>query len=183
MADLWNHQCSVESLMNQPTYQKETPYSDTKIDPKGIDTLLRQTIAKLSRFFSIEKASLSHFNPNQNNLHVTHIYKRRRWNTGLTLIIQNNNSNMYQVLMQGYPVADNYPDHISSNIIERKIILSERTKSVLIIPLMYDCQKVGLLTLSSESEGAFGTYIDGLGEGIVAELTAGLYINQAFNAA
>lgn len=165
--------------MNLPTFEESAVRTHTVSATKEVTDLFRSTISRLSRFFSIDKASLAQFNFTDHNLHVTHIYKHKRLNKGLTLIVQPTNSAMYQVLMQGYPVADNYPDHMSSHIIERKILLSEATRSLLIIPLTCDCYKLGVLTLSSPDECAFGTYLEGVGEGFVTELATALYINQA----
>ncbi len=179
MKDLWDNGFGLDAVMSLPTYEKQSSGTSFGRPSKEITGLIRQTIGKLSRLFSVSKASLAHFNPGNQNLHVTHIYKNNRLNQGLTLIIQPEKSVMYQVLMQNYPVADNYPKHITSNVLERKIMLSDKIRSVLVIPLAFDCYKLGILTLSSTDESAFGTYLEGVGEGIVTELSAALYINQA----
>jgi transcriptional regulator with GAF, ATPase, and Fis domain len=179
MKDLWEDGYGLETVLNLPTFEESTIRPPNETPTREVTEAIRTTISKLSRFFSIEKASLAYFNFGNQNLHVTHIYKSNRLNKGLTIIVQPENSVMYQVLMQNYPVADNYPDHISTHVIERKILLSDKTKSVLIIPLTYDCYKLGILTLSSQEECAFGTYLEGVGEGPVKDLSAALYINQA----
>ncbi|MEZ5357538.1 MAG: hypothetical protein R3F48_01825 [Candidatus Zixiibacteriota bacterium] len=170
---------SIEAIMSMPTYEETAARPIAAPQSQDISDLLNKVLSRLSRLFSIEKASLALFNFTDHNLHVSHMYKDKQVKTGITLIVQPVKSTMYQVLMQGYPIVDNYPELISSNIIERKILLSEGTKSLLIVPLACDCYKLGVLTMSSNEECAFGTYLEGVGEGIVAELSTALYINQA----
>ena len=176
MTDLWSKGFTPGALIAGPTRESSRQPGECRI-AKSLESLLQKTLARLGRFYSIEMAALVRYFDERDNLHITHIYKDHAWHTGLTLIIRNTISTMYQVLAQGFPVADNYPRQISTNIIERKILLSETTRSVLIIPLIYDGRKLGVLTLSSPDEGAFGTYLDGVGEGIVADLAT--YLNTA----
>lgn len=179
MSNERNEGFSVEALLSMPTFEETVTQTLTTQPTAEVTELLERVLSKLSRLFSVDKASLALFNFSDHNLHVSHIYKNKHLNKGITLIIQPTDSTMYQVLMQGFPVVDNYPDHITANVIERKILLSESTKSLLIVPLVCDCYKLGVLTLSSNDECAFGTYLEGVGEGIVAELSTALFINQA----
>ena len=129
----------------------------------------RRLIDKLGRFFEVGKASLIFHDAQAERLRVTHMYERQTLKTGLSLNFPTTGSMLYQVLKQGYPVADNYPDHITTDLIERKILLNNSTRSVLIIPLIVDSARLGLLSLSSPKEYAFGLYLEGVGEGMVGD--------------
>ncbi|MCP4567823.1 MAG: hypothetical protein GY841_09625 [FCB group bacterium] len=136
---------------------------------KEFNISFHQLIEKLGRFFVIDKASLAFYDDNAKRLRVTHMYDNRSLKTGLTLNFPTKGSMLYQVLAQGFPVADNYPDHISAGIIEKKILLNNATRSVLMVPLLLDSTKLGLLSLASSNENVFGLYLEGVGVGMVEQ--------------
>jgi transcriptional regulator with GAF, ATPase, and Fis domain len=136
---------------------------------RELGALFSKLIGRLGRFYTINKASLSFYDGTTRRLRVTHIYENRSMKAGLALNFSINKSTMYQILVQGYPVADNYPEHFSGNIIEKKILLSTGSRSVLIVPLVLEGVRMGLLSLASVNESAFGLYLEGIGEGMVAD--------------
>ncbi len=136
---------------------------------RELGALFSKLINRLGRFYAIDKASLSFYDGTTGRLRVTHIYENRSLKAGLALNFSVKRSTMYQVLMQGYPVSDNYPEHISGNIIEKKILLSSGARSVLIVPLVFEGVRMGLLSLASVNESVFGLYLEGIGEGMVAD--------------
>lgn len=142
---------------------------------RKVEILFNQLIGRLNRFFNIDKATLTFYDGAVKRLRVTHIYEKGLSRKGATLNFPVDNSLMYQVLTRGFPVADNYPEQITGNLIERKILLSKDARSVLIIPLQLGQMKLGLLSLTSPEEAAFGLYLEGVGEKVVGELTAELY--------
>lgn len=142
---------------------------------RKVETLFNQLIKRLHRFFNINKATLTFYDGTVKRLRVTHIYENGLSRRGATLNFPIDNSLMYQVLTRGFPVADNYPEQITGNLIEKKILLSKNARSVLIIPLQLGQTKLGLLSLASSEEAAFGLYLEGVGEEVVGELTAGLH--------
>jgi len=159
----------------QSTNRSRLPHIDLgRSNHKVIHRLLKGLISRLNRSYTIEKASLAIYDQENNNLRVTHMLTKGTLKSGLTLTIPNQTSLLYQVLLQGYPVVDNYPELISANIIEQKILLGRRTQSVIVIPLIYDCHKLGVLSLASPDESAFGLYLDGVGEDMVAEFVGSL---------
>lgn len=138
-----------------------------KLGDKQISTMLFRLIGKLSRFYPIDKGSLAIYDEASNHLHISHIYRNRSISSGMTLTIPVNRGTLHQVLKQGYPVADNFPDCFSESIIEKKLLLSQETMSLLVVPLSANGLRMGLLCLSSPKPSAFGIYLDGVGTAIV----------------
>lgn len=143
-------------------------------DRDSISRFLRILLARLNRLYAIEKASLAIFDCDRDCLHITHMLSKGTMKSGLSLTIPNHHSLLYQVLMQGYPIVDNYPELISRNIIERKMLLGPATRSVAVIPLIYEGTRAGLLSLASEDDAAFSAYLEGRGEDAVAAFVSAL---------
>ena len=134
-----------------------------------LNDLLTKLIRKMMRFFPIDKATITFYDARDEMLRVSQVYENGSIKRGLRLNFPVRNSLMYQVLMHGYPVVDNFPEKLSSNVIERKILLNNMTRSVLVVPLIYDGIKMGLLSLTSQKEYAFGLYLEGVCEGMVED--------------
>jgi transcriptional regulator with GAF, ATPase, and Fis domain len=146
----------------------------SRTDVKTINTLLKKLMARLSSHYSIDKASLVFYDNRQKNLRLTHMLTGGVLNSSLTLTIPGRLSLLHQVLMQGYPIVDNYPELISQNIIEKKILLNPKTRSVAIVPLVHEGHRLGLLSLSSKEDSAFSPLIEGLGEELIGEFIISL---------
>lgn len=161
----------------------ETPgLSDFLLTPEGnrhVSGALNKLLGRLKRFFAVEKASLAFYDSSRKALQVTHMYADGVVHDGLTLSLPEASSAQFQVLAQGFPVADNFPDRISSHIIEKKMLMTPSTRSVLIIPLIRDGLRLGVLSLSSTDDYAFGLYMDGVGQGMVDEFVVELKIEAA----
>ncbi|MFH1700213.1 MAG: hypothetical protein ABIE07_06465 [Candidatus Zixiibacteriota bacterium] len=142
---------------------------------KIISELLQNLWGKIGRFFNIERGALSFLDSQNEKMLITHMLKNGQINSGVTLVIKKKNSIMHQSLEHGFPIADNFPEHLSGSTIEKKILMSDDTRSVLLIPLIMDSVRIGVLSLSSVEECAFGTYFEGLGKGFVYEFTDRLY--------
>lgn len=136
---------------------------------KMINRLLKKLIAKMHRFFEIEKASLAIYDADREALRVTHLYSKGALRSSLTLTIPSRSSLLYQVLHQGFPVADNYPELVAENVIEKRLLLTAATKSILVIPLIHDGRRLGLLSLASPRDSVFSVYFEGKGENVVAD--------------
>lgn len=148
---------------------------DVLIDNHDLNRAFNRVIGKLGRFYSIDRASLAILNSESSTFRVTHIKDKGSLKKGLALNFAASRTTMFQVLKQGYPVADNFPEQISNNIIEKRILLSSNACSVMMIPLIYDNLRIGVLNLTSIQPSAFGLYLDGIGEGAVAEFVHDLY--------
>ena len=150
----------------------------THIDNSQIAPHFRRAIGHLGHLFAISKASLAILEPQGRHLQVAHIYDKGLFHSNVIVLIPADNSLLYQTLRQGFPVVDNYPELVTTNVIEKKILLTSTAKSVLIVPLMQDRTHLGLLSLASRSSYAFGSYLDGIGEAIAVELTESLMQSQ-----
>lgn len=128
----------------------------------------------LSRHYTIEKASLALHDVDRDCLKITHMLTRGAMKSGLTLTVPKDTSLLHQIFMQGFPVVDNYPELVTRNLIEKKILLASTSRSLLIAPLTYDGTRLGVLSLASPDEGAFGLYLEGVGESLVGKFVIGL---------
>ena len=150
--------------------QSESPFLDlAQSDHKAVHRLLKDLISCLNRYYTIEKASLALYCRENGNLRVTHMLTKGTFKSSLTLTIPNRHSLLYQVLMQGFPIVDNYPELITRNVIEKKILMGAATRSVAVIPLICNGVPEGLLSLASEDEAAFSLYLEGRGADMGAE--------------
>lgn len=139
-----------------------------------VTRLLWRLLADLNHYYPIEKASLALYDPAGDRLCVSHLFHGGEVKTGLTLALPDGRSLLYQILQQGFPVADNYPEQIAAGVVERKILLGSRTRSVLIVPLIHDGDRLGVLSLASPKDAAFSIYLDGAGESFVRRFAAAL---------
>jgi len=146
----------------------------TREERRRITETMRQAISDLDRFYTIEKASLALFDAARGRLCITHLYFHGAFKTSLTLVLPDQRSLLHQIYDQGFPVADNYPSLLADGVIEKKILMGPETRSVLVAPLACDGVKLGVLSLGSVKEAAFGPYLDGIGENIVNRFAAGL---------
>jgi len=146
----------------------------TQVHGDAVTRLIRRLLVDLNQYFPIEKASLALYDPSSDRLCVSHLYNDGEVKTGLALALPDGRSLLYQILQQGFPIADNYPESITAGTVEKKILLGSRTKSVLIIPLIHGGERLGVLSLASAKGSAFSIYLDGVGESIVARFAAAL---------
>lgn len=170
----WDESDFTEYLMPQPIQTRALSARLTPAHGSAITRLMRRLLADLSQYYPIEKASLALYDPSSDRLSVSHLYLDGKFKTGLTLALPDHRSLLYQVLQQGFPIADNYPEQIAAGVVERKILLGSRTKAALIIPLIRDGNRLGVLSLASSKDSAFSIYLDGVGETMVARFAAGL---------
>ncbi len=174
----------TEFLMPQAGSVRPFSIRLTTVNGDAITCLMRRLLADLDHYYPIEKASLALYDPGGKRLFVSHLYHDGDFKTGLALALPDSGSLLYQILQQGFPVADNYPELIASGIVERKILLGPGTKSVLIVPLIHADCRLGILSLASPKESAFSIYLDGVGESFVRRFGAALdtIVSQAVGA-
>ncbi len=153
------------------------PYYLAPCRRAAVTRLFRQLVARFRRHFPVDKASLAFHDRSSGRLRATHIYAQRTLRTSLALTIPADNSVLYQILMQGFPVADNYPESLTGSIIEKKLLLSANTKSVLVVPLVHDGERLGVVSFASATESAFSIYLEGVGQNLVSD-----FISQLKNA-
>lgn len=134
----------------------------------------KNLLSRLGRHYTIEKASLALHDVDRDCLKVTHMLTRGTMKSGLTLTVPKDTSLLHQILMQGFPVVDNYPALVTRNLIEKKILLASTSRSLLIAPLTYEGTRLGVLSLASPDEAAFGLYLEGVGEDMVGKFAVDL---------
>ena len=135
---------------------------------REVDHHFSRLLRRLRRAYTIDRASLAFHNHQTGRMQVTHLYDRGVIKSGVTLNFAADRSVMYQVLQHGFPVADNFPERITGNIIETKILLTPAVRSVLIIPLIAGLTRLGVASLASQQEAAFGLYFEGIGTKAIA---------------
>jgi len=135
---------------------------------REVDNHFSRLLRRLRRAYAIDRAALAFHNHQTGRMQVTHLYDRGSIKSGVTLNFSADRSVMYQVLLHGFPVADNFPERISGNIIETKILLTPAVRSVLIIPLIAGLTRLGVASLASYQEAAFGLYFEGIGTKAIA---------------
>lgn len=137
------------------------------IGKRRIDSLFGRLMCRLEGLYPISKGSLALYDPAARRFQVMHVLDRRGLWTGVRLTIATDDSILYQVFCQGFPVVDNTPEQMPVSPIERKLLMSEQTRSVLMVPLYRDSQGMGILALSADHENAFHPYLDGVGTAVV----------------
>jgi GAF domain-containing protein len=167
--DLPSDWSGFDQALHPAGHATAIPVDITLRTSRRINLLLGKLVIKLRRYFAIEKTLLAFYDPASDHLRVTHLLADGALRSSLTLTIPNHASLLYQVLLQGYPVADNYPDLVTGNIIEKKLLLCPSAKSLLVIPLVHNGCRLGLLSLASSKECDFGLYLEGAGERFVAD--------------
>jgi hypothetical protein len=137
------------------------------IGKRRIDSLFGRLICRLECLYPISKASLALYDAFSQRFHVVHVMDERGLRTGVRLTIATGNSILYQIFCQGFPVVDNTPEQMPASPIERKLLMSATTRSILMVPLILDDFEMGVLALSADRENAFHPYLDGVGTAIV----------------
>jgi transcriptional regulator with GAF, ATPase, and Fis domain len=163
-----------EFLMLRSQQARSSSIRFTPANSDIITRLMRRLLAELDHYYPIEKASLALYDPVDDRLCISHLHHDGAFKTGLALALPDGRSLMYQILQQGFPVADNYPGHITAGVVEKKILLGDQTKSVLLVPLVHDGDRLGVLSLASPKESAFSIYLDGVGESMIRRFAGDL---------
>lgn len=170
----WDESDLTKFLMPQPVCTRALSARLTPAHGNAITRLMRRLLADLNQYYPVEKASLALYDPSNDRLSISHLYLDGRFKTGLTLALPDHRSLLYQVFQQGFPIADNYPEQVAGGVVERKILLGNRTRAVLVVPLIHDGNRLGVLSLASPKDSAFSIYLDGVGETVVARFAADL---------
>jgi transcriptional regulator with GAF, ATPase, and Fis domain len=137
------------------------------IEKRRIDSLFGRLMCRLEGLYPVNKALLALYDPTARRFQVMHVMDRRGLRTGVRLTIAADDSILFQVFCQGFPVVDNTPEQMPASPIERKLLMSEQTRSVLMVPLYLDDVGLGVLALSADHENAFHPYLDGVGTAVV----------------
>ncbi|MDD4050996.1 MAG: hypothetical protein PHR28_03715 [candidate division Zixibacteria bacterium] len=137
------------------------------IGKRRIDSLFGRLMHRLEPLYPIDRASLALYDASSRRFQVIHVKDDRGPMMGMALSIATEDSMLYQVFCQGFPVVDNTPEQMPASPIERKLLMSPSTRSILMIPLILNDLEMGVLNLSADKENAFHPYFDGVGTIIV----------------
>jgi transcriptional regulator with GAF, ATPase, and Fis domain len=165
---------NVDRFVKAVGRQNISGFEFRRASHKMINRHFKTLLSQLGRHYSIEKASLALHDADNNSLRVTHMLTRGIMKSGLTLTIPKDTSLLHQILMQGFPVVDNYPELVTRNLIEKKILLATNSRSLLVTPLTHEGTRLGVLSLASPDETAFGLYLEGVGQDIVGKFASEL---------
>lgn len=137
------------------------------IGKRRVDNLFGRLMRRLEPLYPINLASLALYDASSRRFQVMHVIDDRGPKTGVALSIATDESILYQVFCQGFPVVDNTPEQMPASPIERKLLMSPSTRSILMVPLILHDLEMGVLSLSADKENAFHPYLDGVGTSIV----------------
>ncbi len=122
---------------------------------KPVATLFHKMTNKLSKYFSISRATLIINDSLQKTLGVTAIWRNFQIQNGLTLIMPRKNSLLYEILnnrkIKSLPIFSKAP----GNIIENKILLNKSDSALAICPMISENMIRGLISFSSPVPYAF----------------------------
>ena len=117
---------------------------------------------KLSKFFSISRASLIVHSKLDGKLKAIAMKGDKGAHEGLALTLPEQNSLLYNILESGVPYIENYPQQFPGNFIEEKILIDSDTRSLAVLPIKDNGTLGGLICFASPVPYAFTMLEDGL---------------------
>ncbi len=116
---------------------------------------------KLSKFFSISGAVLIVHSKKDDCLKAIALKGDSYTREGLAISLPKTMSLLYDVFSDNEPYIENYPDGFPGNFVERKLILGEDTRSIIICPTRHEGRPNGLICFASPVPYAFVLFEDG----------------------
>ncbi len=136
---------------------------------RNINKLFFSFTKKLNRFLPISRAALVLYSKRDGHLKVIAL-KAESAREGLALSLPKKNSLFYRVFDSRSIYTADYPFYFSGNFVERKILIDQDSKSILVTPLMTGGKIYGLICLASPQEAAFRFYDHSIMERIFRKL-------------
>jgi len=136
---------------------------------RNINKLFFSFTKKLNRFLPISRAALVIYSERDRNLKVIAL-KADSTREGLALSLPRDNSLFYRVFESRAIYTADSPFYFSGNFVERKILVSRETKSILVTPLTTGGKAYGLICLASPRESAFRFYDHSIMEKVFRKL-------------
>lgn len=121
------------------------------------DLFVRLT-TKLDKFFAIHKASFAGFDKDKDLMRVPIVLQEGEIRSGLILSFAGEKSMMKNVLESGNIYIEDFPRQAVGNIVERKLLLLDRSNSLSIIPLCHNGIALGTLNFASPAPFAFSIF-------------------------
>lgn len=117
--------------------------------------LFMKLCSKLDKFFAINRASLAIYDEFDDLMKISHIKIDKDYKNGVQINILAPETLMKRVLDDGNIYVRNFFQYIDGLELEKKILLDDSSKSLAIIPLIWEGEKVGTFNLTSKSYLAF----------------------------
>ena len=114
--------------------------------------------SKLDKFFAIHKGSYSTFDPEKSLMRVPLVLQENEVKSGIVISIAGEKSLMRNVLKNVGIYVEDFPRQIVGNIIERKLLLLDKTNSLAIVPLTHEGIQLGTLNYASSAPFAFSVF-------------------------
>lgn len=106
---------------------------------------------KLSEMISINRSVLILNQRETNQLAAVSTWEKGAVRDGLTITLPSESSLLQKVANEGVAHTIENPNDFSGNFFEKKLLLNNESKSLIIQPLIEDDEVIGLLSLSSVS--------------------------------
>ena len=117
--------------------------------------LFMKLCAKLDKFFAINRASLAIYDKYEDLMKISHIKVGKEYKNGVQINILASKTLMKRVLDDGNIYVRNFFQYIDGLELEKKILLDRSSKSLAIIPLIWEGEMIGTFNLTSRSYLAF----------------------------
>jgi hypothetical protein len=113
---------------------------------------------KLDKFFAIHKGSFSIHDPSKNYMRVPIVLQEGEVKSGVVISIAGEKSLMRNVLNNGSIYVEDFPKQAVGNIVERKLLLLDKTSSLAIAPLCHNGVQLGTMNFASPAPFAFSVF-------------------------
>gem|GEM_PF-2564518 len=113
---------------------------------------------KLDKFFAIHKASFSIHDPSKDFMRVPIVLQDGVMKSGVVISIAGEKSLMRNVLNNGSIYVEDFPKQAVGNIVERKLLLLDKTSSLAIAPLRCSGVQLGTINFASPAPFAFSVF-------------------------
>ena len=158
-------------------FEQELPNLWSKLKaPKSENAELPDVFAELTRTirrrYAIDKGVLVLRQEETNHLSAISTWEKGSVRTGLALTLPVESSLFEKVARSGEVYGNYAAATFNGNFFEQKLLLGPSSKSFVLQPLSVRGQVVGLIGYSSRDEDAFTDFVDGLFDGIAAQLAA-----------
>lgn len=117
--------------------------------------LFMKLCAKLDKFFAINRASLAIYDEYNDQMKISHMKVGKEYKNGVLINIMASKTLMKRVLDDGNIYVRNFFQFIDGLELEKKILLDNSSRSLAIIPLIWEGEKIGTFNLTSKSYLAF----------------------------
>ena len=128
----------------------------------NISEIFGELTRRLDTKFDINKGLLVIRDQNENSFLAIATWNNGELLDGLSILLPQDSSLFEKVADDGYQFTDSYIGIFSGNFFEKKLLLTQQSKSYLLHPLKHEGQVVGMIGYSSNEELAFSVFEEGI---------------------